>query len=192
MKKVFCIVFFILFLSTGSNIFSQSILNYEIENPVRENYLVYPKLLGECCVRRSVGEEPLKKGFFSYIFEYNFLNLKKAAVYYISDISIENFDEIIIPVYGDGSNNLFRIRIEDKEGEIFTSDLMKCVLNWDGKWKSVRIKKSEFSLTKWAKTNIVNKKIDFPVKIKRIYVVKNFKKSESKGKIIIDDFSVIK
>lgn len=152
--------------------------------------LYYPEKSNIGRLRLSFGIEPILYGFFSYCFDYNFRNLNKGAIYLVISKKIDKFEKMVLPVYGDKSNNLIRIRIIDKDGEVFTTALKKGVVSWE-KWKNVVYKISDFKFTKWAETKKVNGKIDFPILLRRIYFVKSVR-GKRKGKIYIDDLKILK
>ncbi len=159
------------------------------EKDPREFMLTFPENAKIGKVRLSSGIEPVKSGFFSYAFSYDFTKQPKGALYLSMSAELPDFTAIAIPVFADGSKNELRVRLIDKDGEVFTTILGTVVLNWKDSWKIVSLKQSDFEFTDWAETNTANKKMDFPVVLQKIYVV-NLNDGLLAGTLYIDDIVI--
>lgn len=161
----------------------------ELEESPADSFIQYPENKNIGKIRRSVGIEPVFRGYFSYCFDYNFKNIKKGALYQVFSKKIKKMKKIIVPLYGDKSNNYIRIRIIDKQGEIFTTKLHKNSIDWKNKWKFIYVDKNDFEYTEWASNGDKNRKIDFPIILRRLYLY-SAKKAANKGKIFFDDIII--
>ncbi len=161
----------------------------ECENDPKEFFTLYPENDHIGKVRLSSGTEPVMKGFFSYVFTYDFSKAKKGAVYLSLNRDITQFQEMTIPLYGDGSKNEVRIRFVDKDGEVYTTVLGTIVLDWKDSWKLIKLSPKDFEFTDWAETNTVNKKMDYPIVIQKIYLV-YMNGGVEKGAVFLDDITI--
>lgn len=161
----------------------------ECENDPKEFFTLYPESPKFGTVRLSSGVEPVFKGFFSYAFTYDVMKTKKGAIYLSLNRDTTAFQEIAVPLYADGSNNEIRLRLVDKDGEVFTTVLGKIVLNWKDEWRTVALTPADFEFTDWAETNAVNKVMDYPVIIQKIYFV-HMKGGMEKGIVFLDDIII--
>lgn len=166
-----------------------TISRIECENDPKEFFTLYPEDKKMGLVRLSSGVEPVFKGFFSYAFSYDVSKTKNGAIYLTINRDVSAFKEMSVPLYGDGSKNEVRIRLVDKDGEVFTTVLGKIIMDWNNEWRTITLSPSDFEFTDWAETNAVNKIMDYPVVIQKIYFV-YMKGGAEKGVVFLDDITI--
>ena len=136
----------------------------------------------EFCLEDSIFGTEKSIGKLTYKFEKN----SSSIVYCNTDLPISGQPgSISMLVYGNGHKHWLRGEIVDRADNKFLLDFTQqnSGINWSDSWKLLTLRFMDV-IPSWANSD---KKITFPVRLKKIYLAKTGNSAENKGTIFFDD-----